>query len=111
FTNQQMGVLKINSPRGAVTGNAVVHQNSIVSLLEIINNSNYHLRINGINLISDDLSKPSEYIYAEDGRDTINITYTTDITSMPIINIICTKAANIIIAGIIENMTGTVNIN
>ena len=111
FVNQQVGMLTISSPRGAATGNAVIHQNSIVSFLEIINNSNLHLRVNGINLINNDPAKPNEHIIAEGNRNTINVTYTTDIKDMPTVNITSLAAANIFIAGLIESMTGTVNIS
>ncbi|MFZ5944777.1 MAG: hypothetical protein ACOYVD_11740, partial [Bacillota bacterium] len=110
FNNNQLSSITINAPRGAVSGNAVIHKNAVITEFEIINNSNLNLRVSSISLVNNNPPKPDLDVYAGDERDTSNFTYVTDITEMPLIAITGTKATNVTFAGLVENQAGRVNV-
>jgi len=61
FASAAVGSLNITSYFGRVAGNVVVYTNSMISELSIFNNSDYHLIINDLSLLSNSEAVSGNY--------------------------------------------------
>ncbi|MFM2430809.1 MAG: hypothetical protein RLZZ511_2022, partial [Cyanobacteriota bacterium] len=102
------GTLVINSYNGDVTGNVTIHKNSVLSLVEMINNSTKDLRINRIQTINKSATSPDLQINTNNRSITTN--FVSDVVGDPVINIRNNVASNVIFAGAITNVTGVMNV-
>ncbi|MCU0548576.1 MAG: DUF4347 domain-containing protein [Leptolyngbya sp. Prado105] len=104
-TTMPPGQILINSPFGTVTGDVVIHKNSVLESVDITNNSTKDLRINRIRTINNAVESPDLDIRAD--INTANVTTVTDVVGLPSITIQNNTASNVIFAGLIENSTGS----
>jgi len=109
--NDQLGHLTINTPFGELTGNAVIHKNTVVGLFEIINHSDLDLTINNIILVNNNAGQDQDVaIYVKDEKDSSQ--FIIGISKTPQVSIVSTKAgSDIAIGGVIQNPTGKVSIS
>lgn len=104
-TTMPPGQILINSPFGTVTGDVIIHKNSVLESVDITNNSTKDLRINRIRTINNAVESPDLDIRAD--INTANVTTVTDVVGLPSITIQNNTASNVIFAGLIENSTGS----
>jgi trimeric autotransporter adhesin len=104
-TTKPPGQIVINSEFGSVTGNAIIHKNSVLEIVDIINNSTKDLRINRIKTINNAVESPDLEIRTD--SNTAQITTVTDVLGTPRITVQNNTASNVIFAGVIENATGS----
>jgi hypothetical protein len=109
FVSKAAGSLVIDSYVGTVTGNVVVHSNSIIKMFTIVNQSNYHLIINDISLASSDNDDSNNYqiICAVNN---LNMEDTTDIVEVPVISITSTQKTNITFNGRISHYSAILRV-
>ncbi|MCR3920962.1 MAG: hypothetical protein NUK65_00375 [Firmicutes bacterium] len=106
FVSAATGSLNITSYMGRIAGNVVVYTNAIISEFTIINHSNYHLIINGLNLVANDSDTHSDYNFYCSTYDLV-VTDATEIIEAPIISITSTKGKDIIFNGKISTYSAT----